>query len=176
MLPLAKLGPQRRPFRLAPREVTEEAVLVARESRGDERRLDSRRAGKHRDRNATLERCRDEASAGIVDTREPCIRHERDPLSRRDARQELLAASRFVVVVVADGTSAGADLVRVEQYCRVPWVLNEDVVRFAELGQDTERDVFEVADRRRADREWHDATVLRRAPRSPRAQRRSGQP
>src|SRR5215471_4776254 len=172
MLPPAKLGPQRRPFRLAPREVTEEAVLVARESRGDERRLDSRRAGKHSDRNATLERCRDEASAGIVHTREPGIRHERDPLSRREARQELLRASRLVVLVVAEQTPTGADLVAVEQYARVPCVLTEDDVRFTELGQDTQRDVFEVADRRRADREWHDATVLRRAPRSPRGQRR----
>ncbi len=57
-------------------------------------------------------------------------------------------------------------------------VLGENEVGFAQLGKDAQRDVVEVPDRRRTDRERHyrPRRAVRRVPRRRRARRRSGRP
>ena len=57
------------------------------------------------------------------------------------------------MAVVAD--EPRLDPVAVEQRARPPRVLAEDDVGLAELAQDPQRDVLEVADRRRTDDERH---------------------
>ena len=78
---------------------------------------------------------------------------ERHPLPGFEPRQELRDAGGLVVLVV--GEEPGADPVAVEQPARVARVLGEHEVGFAQLGEHAQRDVLEVPDRRRADRERH---------------------
>ena len=106
---------------------------------------------------------------GIGDERHPRIRDERDALSRLEPRQELRDARRFVVLVV--GEQRRGDLVPLEQAARMARVLREHDVGGAELVEDAQRDVVEIADRRRADRERH-VRALRTRP----ARRRSARP
>ena len=90
---------------------------------------------------------------GSETTRHPGVRDERDALSRLEPRQQLGDARRLVVLVV--GEERRGDLVPLEQPARVPRVLREHDVGRAKLVEDAQRDVVEIADRRRADRERH---------------------
>src|SRR6185312_7250280 len=101
-----QLAPERVALRLPARQVAHEAVLVAREPGRDERGLDRRRAREHRDRDPTLERGGDQASAGIVDPWQPRIGYERHPLARGEPGQQLLGAGGLVVLVVAEEPAA----------------------------------------------------------------------
>src|SRR4029453_8433760 len=98
---------------------------------------------------------RDQPRPWIADPREAGVADERDPGSRLELREHLGRASSLVVLVVAEETRGEA--VAVEEDPRSPRVLAEDEVGLRELVEDAERDVLEVADRRRADRERHQA-------------------
>ena len=74
-------------------------------------------------------------------------------LPGREPRQELGDARRLVVLVV--GEQRARDPVPLEQAARVPRVLGEHDVGRAQLGEDAQRDVVEIPDRCRADRERH---------------------
>ena len=76
---------------------------------------------------------------------------ERDPLAGLEPRQQLGRPLRLVVLVVAE--QPRLDPVPLEQDLRPPRVLAEDEVRLRELAEHAQRDVLEVPDRRRADRE-----------------------
>src|SRR5262249_22771806 len=64
----------------------------------------------------------------------------------------------FVVLVV--GEQPRADAVPLEQTACVPRVLAEDDVGGGELGEDAQRHILEIADRRRADSERHQRTKV----------------
>jgi streptomycin 6-kinase len=57
------------------------------------------------------------------------------------------------VLVIAD--QPGLNAVAFEEGAGAARVLTEDDVSLAELAKDAKSDVLEVADRRRADDEWH---------------------
>jgi hypothetical protein len=120
--------------------------------RARSRRAPSRRRtapGQHGHRDAGVERCAHEPCTRIGDRRHPGVRDERDPLAGCEARQELGDAGGLVVLVV--GEKPRLDLVPLEQAARMPRVLGEHDVCLAQLRQDAQGDVVEVADRRRAD-------------------------
>ena len=75
----------------------------------------------------------------------------RSPLCRRG--KQLGDTRRLVVLVV--GEQARLDPVALEQAARMPRVLGEDEIGRPELVQHAQRDVVEVSDRRRADRQRH---------------------
>ncbi len=100
----------------------------------------------------------------------PASRDERDPLARLEPRHELGDARGLVVLVV--GEQPRLDAVPLEQPARVARVLGEHDVGRAQLVEHAQRDVVEVPDRRRADRERH----YGRAPRTRPARRRSARP
>ena len=85
----------------AARQVAEERVALADEAARDERRLDRRGPGEHRDREPVLERRRDQARARVVDARQPGVAREREPLARLQAGQDLGRARGLVVPVEA---------------------------------------------------------------------------
>src|SRR5207237_4999160 len=111
----------------------------------------------------------DEPCAGIGDARQPRIGDERHALAREESRQELVDAFGFVVLVVGD--EPRLDAVPLEQAARVSCVLGQDDVGIAQLGGDAQRDVVEVSDRRRAEREHYKASnATRPAPIMPAAE------
>ena len=97
---------KRIPLRLAAREIAEEAVLIVREPRRDERRLDGRGPGSTVTAIPRSSAADDEAPARIVDARQPGIGDQRDALARREPRQQLVRSRRLVVLVVAQQPSA----------------------------------------------------------------------
>ena len=135
------------------REEAEESVLLGDQSGGDERRLDRGRSGQHRHVDARVERGAHEPRPRIRHTGEPGVGDKCDPLPRLEPRQELGRPPRLVVLVV--GEEAGGDPVALEENPRVTRVLAEHDIGCGELGEDAERHILEVADRRRADRERH---------------------
>src|SRR5579871_1382989 len=95
--PGRELVPQGRERLLAAREEAEEAVLLGREARRDERRLDRRRPGEHRHGHAGVERRPHEPRARVGHAGQARVRHERHALARPETRQELRRPLRFVV-------------------------------------------------------------------------------
>src|SRR5918999_589931 len=152
--PVSKLGPECAACVLGPRQETHELVPLACEAARHESGGHCRRAGKHRDADPGLEGRRDEPRAGVVDGGEAGVRDEGDTCACTEPLQHLAGPPRLVVPGVADQL-AGSDAVPVEQHARVPRVLAEHDLSLGKLAQDTERDVLEIADRRRADGERH---------------------
>src|ERR671922_138584 len=152
---LRKLLPERFEGAAATREVADELVALADEAARDERRLHRGRARQNRDLDAGVQRRPHEPRTRVADPGKPRVAHERDALPSAQARQHLGRPGGLVVLVVRE--QACADAVAAEQGLRPAGVLAEDDVRLGELAQDAQRDVLEVPDRRRADRERHAA-------------------
>ena len=83
----------------------------------------------------------------------PGVADERHPLAGDEPGQQLGRPLRLVVLVVAE--ELRRDAVTREERARPPRVLAEHEVGLGELTKDAERDVLEIADRRRADGERH---------------------
>ena len=77
-----------------------------------------------------------------------------DSLPGLEARHQLCRTRRFVVLVVGEHARA-LDPVSCQQRLRVPGVLAEDDVGGAQLSEQAQRDVLEIADRGGADGERH---------------------
>ena len=136
-----------------PRQIPDERIALADEPAGHKRGLDCGRAREHGDLDTALDRRGDEPRSRVVHARKAGVARERDPLAPVEPRQQLVDPLRLVMAVVAD--ELGLDPVTVEECARPARVLAEDEVGLAELAQDPQRDVLEVADRRRADDERH---------------------
>ena len=170
--------PQRRARTTAARQEAQELVPLRLEPARDERGRDRRRAR----RTVTSARPRAPqrpAAARVVDPRQPRVADERDAFPRPQPVEQLVRARRLVVAVVAE-QPLRADAVPVEQARRMARVLAQHDVGLRELVQHAQRDVVEVADRRRADCERHarPATARgrrgRRRPAPPRPRARPG--
>ena len=149
--PSGELGPESSPRAFGAREVPDELVPLPDEPARDERRLHGGRAGQHRHRHTLLPRGIDQTDARIVHPRQACVARQRDPLTGLEPGQYLSGPLRLVVLVVAE--ELRLDPVPLEQDLRPPRVLAEDEVRLRQLTEDAQRHVFEVPDRRRADRQ-----------------------
>src|SRR3954471_20767779 len=94
-----------------------------------------------------------EPGARIGGARQPSVADERDPLPRLEPRQELGRPLCLVVLVIRE--ESRRDPVPPEQDARVARVLTQNDVGSREFGEDAQRHVLEVPDRRRTDRERH---------------------
>ena len=155
MLPGPELLPERRQRPLPAWEEAQELEPLPHKPTRHERRLDGGRARQHGHLHPGLERCVDQPGPRVADSRHACVGHERDPLAGLEPWQHFGRPLGLVVLVVAEQPCL--DAVPFEQAARVAGVLTEDDVRAPQLLEDTQRDVVEVPDRRRADRERHDA-------------------
>ena len=97
-----------------------------------------------------LERGGDQPRARVVDPRQARVADERDPLARLEPRQELRRPRRLVVLVVAEQPRARCRAARAAP--RVRRVSSQRTTSASRSSREhAERDVVEVADRRRAD-------------------------
>src|SRR6186997_3336707 len=131
MWPGCEVGPQRGPRLVPTRQVAEELESLPRKPARDESGLDGRRAGKHGDLDAALERSRDQTGARVVDAGKARIRDERHSLAGRQAGQEVGRSLRLIVLVITE--ELRADPVPVEQALRAPRVLAEHEIGLREL-------------------------------------------
>src|SRR5581483_935 len=155
--PARELLPERVESRPATGQVPEELVPLGGKPARDERGLDRGRARQHRHRHPGCEgRCH-EARAGVADRRQAGVRDERHSRPGLQPGQHLRRALRLVVLVIA--RQRRRNPVPLQEDARPPRVLAEDEVGLAELAEDAQRDVLEVADRRRADRQRHQAEL-----------------
>jgi hypothetical protein len=120
---------------------------------------------------------RNQLEAGIGDQRRAGVGNQRQRFAFGEARDEARADLRRVVLVIGD--ERRGDLVTLQQTARDAGVLGQDRVGRRQRRQRPERDVGEIADRRRhdiearRDRRGLDALAERReAARSRRARRR----
>ncbi len=96
---------------------------------------------------AFIERRAHELIAGIGDERRAGIGDERHRLPGADAGEEPRPLPRRIVLVI--GREFGTDAEMAEQLAAVPRVLRRDQFGAGEHGERAQRDVAEIADRRR---------------------------
>src|SRR5919198_841882 len=151
--PPRELLPPRRQRRAATREVAQELVPIPDEAARHEGRLHRRRARKDRDLHALVERRAHQPRPRIADRRQPRVAQQRDALAGAQPREHLGRPCGLVVLVVRE--QARPNAVTAQQDRRMARVLAEHDVRLAELAEDAQGDVLEVADRGRTDGERH---------------------
>ena len=111
------------------------------------RASDGRRSRDADDRDASVERFAHELVAGVGDERRARVRDQRDRLSGAEPRHKPRAFALGIVLVI--GAERAADAEMGEQLLRVPRVLGGDEIGAGEHGERPERNVGEIADRRR---------------------------
>ncbi len=141
-------------------EISQEDELIAGEARGHQRCNRRRWAWDGVNHVPLFKRSLDEFVAGIREPRRACIRDE-GQIALRKRLQESLEARFFAVLVIADQGSL--DAVMTQQLPGATRILRCDQVYLLQNAQGAQRDVFQIADRRRHQIELAHAAIVAKA-------------